>query len=53
MSDLPEKKIRYGGTVTELTKQAALPLHLGDRTSAAIVIAEATGQKFHIRPSQP
>lgn len=47
MTDLePIKKIRYGETITELTKSAALPLHLGDRVSAAQVIADATEQKF-------
>lgn len=49
MTDIPPvvaKKIRYGGTLTDLTKQAALPLHLGDRLSAAQIIAQATSQKF-------
>lgn len=49
MLDVPPevaKKIRYGGPLTELTKQAALPLHLNDRQAAAQIIALATGQKF-------
>ncbi len=49
MSDIilpPEKKLRYGGPITDLTKSVALPLHLGSRDAAATVIAEATGQKF-------
>jgi hypothetical protein len=41
-----EKKIRYGGPITDLTKSVALPLHLGQREAAAQVIAVATGQKF-------
>lgn len=40
------KKIRYGGTITELVKEVALPLHLGSRETAAQIIATATGQKF-------
>lgn len=40
------KKIRYGGPISELTKSAALPLHLSDRIAAAQVIAQATGQTF-------
>lgn len=40
------KKIRYGGPISELTKSAALPLHLSDRVAAAQVIAQATGQTF-------
>ncbi len=46
MSDIPEKKIRYGGPITELTKEVALPLHLGSRDTAAQIIADKTGQKF-------
>lgn len=41
-----EKKIRYGGALTEFTKSVALALHSGDRQGAAIQIAQATGQKF-------
>lgn len=41
-----EKKIRYGGPITELVKSVALPLHLGSRDAAAQTIADATGQQF-------
>lgn len=40
------KKVRYGGPITDLTKEVSLPLHLGDRASAAHIVATKTGQKF-------
>lgn len=42
----PTKKVRYGGPLEALTKEAAAALHLGNRKTSAQIIARATGQKF-------
>jgi hypothetical protein len=42
-SSLPVSDLRYGGPISELTREAASVLHLGNRDTAAILIANGTG----------
>lgn len=40
------KEPRWGGPITDLTKEVAGPLHLNNRTTAAQLLAQRLGQRF-------
>lgn len=49
-SDTLAPKGRYGGPIEELVKSVAAPLHLGNRDTAARMLADAFGTKLSARP---
>jgi len=52
MADIPlPLSNRYGGKFTEITREAASVLHLGNRDTAAIILAKATDTQMPAKPS--